>query len=268
MRETTMNIFRPGSLRRTGIAILVVAASSMTAWPVAAQDPSSTPTGTGGPSASSSPAVLPTGGILDQASYYVDAGPDIAPARFSFSVPAGWVPVDGGVSNIAATEYPAPGWEAEAGFETWILSHVFTDACQHTTLVDAGSTVDELATALLAQQGVTASGPTDVTVAGHPAKRVELTVPVDLDLTTCVNGKIRFWPGPGPDMSSGMCCRFGPGTTVVVDVVDVDGHRWAIAARHGPATSVQDLAALDAVLASIQIDDPSPDSSPMSSAAP
>ena len=169
--------------------------------------------GSGGPpSPAPSPVVLPTGGTLDQGSYYLDAAPDLAPARFSFIVPAGWMPDAGGVSN-GVPQYPAAGWDGEVGFETWIVTHVFTDACHHDTLVDAGTTVEELTAALLGQQGVTTSGPSGVTVAGYPAQHIELTVPADLDLATCTNGKIRFWPGPGPDMNSGMCCIFGPGTT-------------------------------------------------------
>ena len=218
------------------------------------------------PSPSPSPIVLPSAGALEGGSYYVNAGPEIAPARFTFTVPAGWTPSDGAVSN-GAPEYPAAGWEQQVGFETWILTHVFTDACQHTTLVAAGTTVQELTTALLAQQSVTTSGPTDVTVAGYPAQQITLGVPTDLDVSTCTNGKIRFWPGPGPDMSAGMCCIFGPGSTVTIDVVDVDGHRWVVAARTGPGATEPDRLALQDVLASIQIESPAPSptlaSSPM-----
>jgi hypothetical protein len=173
------------------------------------------------------------------------------------------VSYEGGVTNGVGL-YPSRGWEAEAGFETWIVSHVFSDACHHTTLVDVGTTVDGLAAALAAQQGVVASGPTDVTVAGHPAKRVELTVPRDLDVATCENSRIRFWPGPGPDMTSGMCCIFGPGGTVVVDVADVESQRWVVVTRHGPKATADDLTSLDSLLASIRIDAAIPDTSPMS----
>jgi hypothetical protein len=201
-----MKVILRRSLRRGGFVILLAAASWVVAMPAVAQDQSPTASGVpSGPSVSTSPIALPESGVLDRRSYYVDAGPDIAPARFSFSVPSGWVSYEGGVTNGVGL-YPSRGWEAEAGFETWIVSHVFSDACHHTTLVDVGTTVDELAAALAAQQGVVASGPTDVTVAGHPAKRVELTVPRDLDVATCENSRIRFWPGPGPDMTSGMCC--------------------------------------------------------------
>ena len=161
-----------------------------------------------------------------------------------------------GASPTASHSTRQQAGKVRSGFETSILTHVFSDACHHDTLVDAGTTVEELTAALLGQQSVTASGPSGVTVAGYPAQHIELTVPADLAISTCTNEVIRFWPGPGPNMSSGMCCTIGPGTTEMMDIVDVDGHRWVVAARHGPKASAEQLAALDAVLASIRIETP------------
>ena len=149
-----------------------------------------------------------------------------------------------------------------------MLTHVFTDPCDHTTLVAAGTSVEQLTTALLAQGSVVASGPTDVTVAGYPAKHVEFAIPADLDVSTCTNGVIRFWPGPGPDMSSGMCCEIGPGMTEKMDIVDVDGHPWVVASRTGPAASPEALAQLRAVLDSIHIDAPAPTPSASAASSP
>ncbi len=220
------------------------------------------------PSPSPAPVQLPTVGVIDGGTYYVDAGRDIAPARFTLEVPSRWVADTGGVVN-GAPQFPSKGWEAEVGVQTWILTHVYSDSCHHTTLVDAGTTVDEMTTALLAQGSVVASGPTNVTVAGYPAKHIELVVPADLDFMTCANGGIRFWPGPGPDMSSGMCCSIGPGMTERMDIVDVDGHRWVIAAKVGPGASPEDVAKLQAVLDSIQIDAPAaPSAAPATSTSP
>jgi hypothetical protein len=217
-------------------------------------------------SPSPSPVALPAGGTLDQGRYYVDPGTDIAPARFSFTVPAGWVRFDGGIASNGVPLYPAAGWEGEVGLDSWLVTHVYSDACHHTTLVDAGTTVDELTTALQAQEHPRPV--TDTTVAGYPAKHIELTIPSDLDIATCENGVIRFWPGPGPDLSSGMCCSFGPGSTVALDIVDVDGHRWVVVARRGPNASADQLAALDGVLESIRIETPaSPSPSPATPSA-
>src|SRR6185436_8748639 len=45
-----------------------------------------------------------------------------------------------------------------------------------------GPTADDLATALVEQAAGNASAPTDVTVGGYPGKRVELSLPVGLDI--------------------------------------------------------------------------------------
>ena len=117
------------------------------------------------PSPGPSPVVLPSGGTLAGGSYYVDADPAIAPARFTFTVPAGWVSSNGGVKSDTPG-FPVAGWQGEVEVETWMLTHVFSDACHWSTadLVAAGTTVDQLTTALLGQRVLIASGPTDVTI--------------------------------------------------------------------------------------------------------
>jgi hypothetical protein len=201
-------------------------------------------------------------GALDPGRYSFDAG-NITPGRLTFSVPAGWTTQEGFVTKQAA----APG---EVLFATWIVTHIYTDVCQwDSTLVAAGTTVDELASLLVAQKGRVASAATDVSVGGFPAKRVELTVPADLDVTTCdgtSGGMIRFWPDPGPDESGGLCCS-AVGSTDVVYIVDVAGHRFAVVARHHPASSAEDRAELDAIVDSITIDAPTPSPTP-SAASP
>ena len=90
-------------------------------------------------------------------------------------------------------------------------------------------------------------------IGGFPATRIELTVPADLDTATCTNGNLRYWPGAGPDMSSGLCCN-PAGNTDVVYAVDVDGNRLVVVARHYPDSSDEDRAELQAVVDSIEID--------------
>ncbi len=64
----------------------------------------------------------------------------------------------------------------EAGqvkFIPWVLTHVFSDVCDwgaSGALVDVGTTVDELVTALTEQEGRDASAPTSVTVGGFPGQ--------------------------------------------------------------------------------------------------
>lgn len=192
------------------------------------------------------PAQLPSTGALDAGAYYIPAGPT-TPARLTLTVPSGWTTDQGFV-------FKNRGSLGEVLVVTWIVSHVYTDVCHwQGNLQAAGTSVDELANALQAQKGRTASAPTDLLVGSFPAKRVELTVPANLDLATCNEAKLRFWPDPGPDESGGLCCA-AVGSTDVVYVVNVAGKRLAIVARHQPGTSAQDLAELERVVASIKID--------------
>jgi hypothetical protein len=197
------------------------------------------------PTPTPTPAALPSPGSLDPGSYYVDE-PDWAPAPYTFTVSEGWsVDTDGFVEKDA-------GGPGEVRFTTWIVSHVFSDACNDSAdnLVDVGTTVDELASALVAQENRDASQSTAI-LGGYPATRIELSFPADLDPATC-NG--RAWPDPGPDLSGGM--RIRDGQTQVVYIADVDGARFVVVASHMPDSSEEDLAELQGVFDSIRIEQP------------
>ena len=169
---------------------------------------------------------------------------------------------------------PALGWATQDGFVTknhdqanevalvtWIVSHVYADICHwRGSLIDVRTTPDKLASALASQKGRDVSQPTDVTLGGFPAKRIEMTVPASVDPATCDDKVLRAWPDAGPDESGGL--PLGVGSTDVVYVVDVDGHPLAVVARHMGAASSQDLADLEAIVSSIRIEHPAATASP------
>ena len=206
---------------------------------------------------------LPSTGALDPGNYYIPRG-SASPGRFYFSVPAGWATIEGFVTKDLEGE---PIIENGAGnnvlLVTWLVSHVYADICDwEGTMVDLTAsdgfslpTVDQLANALTTQQGRAASPPTDVMLGGYPAKRIELTVPANLDVAACDGGFIRFWPDPGGVESGGLCCA-PAGSTDVVYVVDVDGNTFVVVARHTAESSAEDRAELDAIVESIRIDHP------------
>ncbi len=214
------------------------------------------PSATPAPTPSPSPALLPATGALDPGAYYLPAAPD-TPLRFSFTVPAGWSTTDQYIykdRGSVAPVYAPGGGPGDVAFFTWVVSHVFGDACHwQGSLVDAGSTVDDLVSGLRAQKGRVASTPTQVVLGGFAAKRIELTTPSDLDLSTCDRSVVSFWPDPGPDVSGGLCCTLA-GSTDVVYVVDVAGSRLVVVARHQADSTAADIAELEAALASIKID--------------
>lgn len=206
-----------------------------------------TPSGQPAPSAIAAAVRLSGNGSLPAGTYYLDDRTFTNATRLTFTLPAGWTTEEYGELYKDRDE---PG---EVKFITWVLTHVFSDVCQWGTLVDVGTTVDELVTALMGQEGREASAPTSVTLGGFPAKRLELTVRADLDTATCTNGVLRYWPAPGPDLSDGDCCA-SPGSTDWVYVVDVAGKRLVVVARQHPGTSAENRAELQGVVDSIEIE--------------
>jgi hypothetical protein len=217
------------------------------------------------PSPTASPSLLPSTGILGAGSYYIDEGGTTTPVRIAFTVPLGWGTKDEYVYRNRGTDVSSFGPGSGPGdvmFTPWIVSHVYADACQWGgSLVDAGTTVDQLASVLVAQKGRTVSAATDVTLGGVPAKRIEMTNAASLDRTTCDSSILRFWPDPGPDESGGLCCT-GPGSTDVVYVLAVDGKRFVVVVRHQADSSAADVAELEAVVATIRFDGSAPSPSP------
>lgn len=259
-----MNSF--AKLAVAAAAVVAVALVGISVLPrpggVAAPSQNATPV----PSPSPTPILLPSAGALGPGTYYMAAGP-ITPARLTFTVPAGWATEEGFVFKG-----PAPGASLSPGdvsdeellMVTWKVTHVYDDICQDRTLTTAGTTAAQLASALRAQKGRAISAPTSVTLGGFPATRMELTIPADLDVSTCDGGIIRFWPDPGPAESGGLCCS-APGSTDVVYVVDVAGEPFAVVARHQANSSAGDIAELDNIVASIRLEPSTPSPAPSSS---
>jgi hypothetical protein len=174
------------------------------------------------------------------------------PADITFTLPAGWASRFG----IPHKDRGGPG---EIAFGNWIIANVYADACQWQESAlnpVVGPTVDDLASALAAQEDRNATAPTDVTLGGYPAKRVELSIPADLDTATCDGGTLRTWVAPGEDpalVTNTENLGMHAGQLNVVYIVDVDGDRLVIDTWHMPGTSAADLAELDAILASMRI---------------
>jgi hypothetical protein len=216
--------------------------------------PTPEPTSTPAPTAAASAAVPEFPGVSDDVApgTYLWAAGGATPADITFTIPAGWMSRYG----IPHKDRGGPG---EIAVGNWIISNVYADPCQwQGSLLDpaVGPTVDDLATALVAQKGRNATAPTDVTLGGYPAKQVELSIPADLDRATCDGGVIRTWVAPGEDtalVNDTENLGTHAGQLNVVYIVDVDGDRLVVDTWHMPGTSAADLAELDAILASMRI---------------
>ena len=145
-------------------------------------------------------------------------------------------------------------------FSPHLVGNVYTGGCHWlgTALTPpVGPTVDDLATALSAQAGPGAAPPVAVTVDGHPGKKVELSIPQDLDVTTCdsdgdftVFGR---WLGTGQSFGAAPW-TYGNGQHNTVYIIDVDGDRQVIDTMYLPGTTAADLAELDQIVASIRFE--------------
>lgn len=138
-------------------------------------------------------------------------------------------------------------------FYPFDVTHVYMDACKAAgTLTEIGPTVDDLLRALAGQGGSDASTPVDVTLGGYPAKRIEMSIPADLDLSTCryPDEGIQIWADAGETAFFAIPAERRD-TAYSAYVVDVDGTRTVILPGQGPDASASDIAELEAVMASI-----------------
>ena len=240
-----MNNFARFAIAAAAVVVIAIVGINLLPRSGGVGAPGATPTPS--PSPTASPIALPSVGSLQPGTYSIDDRNVTQATHFIFTAPAGWTTAQGFVTKNANQ----PG---EVGLSTWVVTHVYADSCRHTTdsLVAVGTSPDKLVSTLVALKNRVVSQPTDVTLGGFPAKRLELSVPAGLDVSTCEFGSIKDWPDPGPDESGGLCCG-GPGHVDVVYVVYINGKALAVVARHLPGSSPQDLAELQAIVDSIKI---------------
>ena len=131
--------------------------------------------------------------------------------------------------------------------------HVYTDACHSAgALKPVDRTVDGFVAALDTQLNTDATV-TDVTVGGRPAKRIDLVASPGLDRATCRNGAvlpIQIWADPAETSYYSLF----PGTRGFVHLMDIDGKLAILCALIAPEATPADIAELEAIVASVQIE--------------
>jgi hypothetical protein len=181
--------------------------------------------------------------------------------RIIFTLPAGWA-----ISNgLVYKHLNQPG---EVAFSAWTVDQVYADPCHWqgsalSPLDLAHGTYDDPSRGItlapyyggLANQALRGLLPralTQVKLGGVNALRVDLSVPANLDISTCDKGEFRSWTVW--EVVDGADSHYAPGQLDAVYMVDVDRRALVIDASHMPATSPADLAELKAILASMIID--------------
>lgn len=224
-------------------------------------------TSVGGPGPSPSPAttptaptsaatVVPTASATAAGTYRISAA-DVTLIPYSITVPDGWT-VDGGASRGEA--FGGTG----ATVTTWILTHVYGNACNWSgTLVPVADRSAAVA-ALTAQVGHPHSAPVEMTIGGRPATKIVLTLDEAKANTLCPGSYVgntgisppwageRLWPDPGPDESGGW--KLFAGQTTTVYVIDGGSHPMVLMTVRHVDTPAADVAQLDQILASVRFD--------------
>ena len=178
----------------------------------------------------------------------------------------------GGGQGLLLT-VPAPGWFS---IDTWFLGkndigaaapfsmtllpyrvgNVYADPCnwmRGPVKPPVGPTVDDLAAALVEQAGPAGIAPTDVIVGGYAGKKVELSIPSDIDTETCDEGDFGRW-SPTADPEHYGPFTYGNGQHDTVYIIDVDGIRWVIDTNYLPGTPAASLAELEQLITSIRFE--------------
>jgi hypothetical protein len=169
-------------------------------------------------------------------------------AHLTVMMPTGWETwpsSSASPSAITKGDPEPPGWMSVGAAS---VVDIYYDRCQWTrTVLDPriGPTVEDLTSALEDVWGADAAAPIDATLDGFAGKQMVLTGPIDVDFATCDNGEFRRWPGQWYQ---------GPGQKDRLWILDVEGERIVVIATFFPEGSAQDLAEMQAVIDSIQIE--------------
>jgi hypothetical protein len=207
--------------------------------------------GAPGPTASPVPTASPTTqvapeGSLEPGRYALVEGP--SDPEVILTVPDGWSGGGGWVISKYGSVPPRG-----MAIAVWRVGNVYADGCEWRGSLIAppiGPTVDDLATALAGLEDRDVTSPTDVVIDGHAGKRLEMTIPADIDFADCDLGEFRTWISP----DGGVRYHQGPGEHSRILILDVDGERILIFGRTFPGASAEDEAELEQMLASIQIE--------------
>jgi hypothetical protein len=219
------------------VALLVVGSQLLDRMAPGGLGADSTPTAT--------PRMVPSAGALEPGAYRL-ADPAYTPVDLVVTVPAGWA------MDSFRTFAKHPGGRMEVGLAPDVVAQVYRDACgTDGALVDVCPTAEDLIAALTAQRNVVVTGPTAVTLGGHPAQRLDLAVPSGLDLAACGGAEsIRIWVNEAVPVAY----MLSAGHAGSVYVADVDGHRVVIATDTGPDALAADVAERDAIVRSVRIE--------------
>jgi hypothetical protein len=206
----------------------------------------------GGPDASAQPSPSPEAAPLSEwagrplaaGDYLVD---EPFPVRLRMTVPEGFhgFGTSSHLAAICTNECELPD---RSGVAFWVVTNVFTDPCGGADLAEPpiGPSVDDLVAALRELPRREATIPTDVSIDGSRGTYLELRADEDLD--GCDPRGFRAWAA-GTESR-----RSPPGDHDRLWILDVGGTRLVINVVTRPGVSADEVAALEAIVASIRFE--------------
>jgi len=194
----------------------------------------------------SSTATAPTGSVPPP--LFENAG-DIEPGTYTVdrfgtpiqvTVPAGWV---------SSPDYYAVGGQDSSFLAFPDITEVRTDSCQYVDKsVAIGPTVDDLVTALVAQENTDTTDPRPIELDGFTGVELDVSSPPAIDVkTTCYGGSRGVWSDGSTDVDGTV------GTPVTVRVLDLNGRRAVIVSGSYEPMSDQVRAEMTAMVDSLEI---------------
>lgn len=178
-------------------------------------------------------------------------------ARGSGTPPLALLDVPAGYSNFgffALWPDVNAGNQPFRSVQYWTVDGVFIDPCRmDEDAPHAGTTVDDLAAALTAQERTAVSKPTPVTLDGHRGLYVELTASSDVTFEDCALGYYAYWEGKPDDAQH---TADSPGTVDRAWILDVNGERVVLTAITVPSVPDQQIDELITMIESVRFVEP------------
>ncbi|MGH3345361.1 MAG: hypothetical protein ACRDO4_00130, partial [Nocardioides sp.] len=174
-------------------------------------------------------------------------------ARGATTAPLAVLDVPPGYSNFGffALNTAEGPWLA---VQYWTVDGVFTNPCKmDEDAPHAGTTVNDLAAALAAQELTSASEPVPVSLDGNGGLYLELTAPSDISFEDCgLGGYFGYWEGKPDDAQHTVGT---PGTVDHIWILDVDGVRIVLVAIEQPGLTPAQVGELTDMVESVRFVD-------------